>query len=150
MPSSAEVKLMETVQLYRCLYDKHVAAYKHGKREKKNAWEAVAKEMELSVEECQRLYNVRRTAFARHLKKVRSTVRSGVGRDDLLPIAAEWQHMRWLICHIAHRKTHESVEEEARPEDECLRLLNETQQVDIMVEPDTEGKSFLHQAHYYQ
>ncbi|XP_071950261.1 uncharacterized protein [Antedon mediterranea] len=134
MPSSTEVRVFDAIQAYLCLYDKNTKEYKSGKREKKNAWEAVSKEVNVAVEECQRIYNTRRTAFSRHLKKVRASIRSGAGRDDILPIGHEWEHMRWLIKHINHRKTLESEEmsislTESEASSECIRLLSETQQV---------------------
>ena len=69
---------------------------------KKNAWKEVCSKLGIERAEAQRRYNSIRTAFAKHIKKMRLS--SGSGRSDLRVLKEEFEHLRWLLVHIKHRE----------------------------------------------
>ena len=86
---------------YRCLYDKGCPEFKD-KNKKENAWTAIANELHITVKKAEDRYKNVRTVFGRYLKGLKPP--SGSGRDSIV-IKPEFEHLRWLITHIDHRKT---------------------------------------------
>eukprot|EP00794_Sanderia_malayensis_P013138 gene13138-14491_t len=95
--------LMNCVLKYAAVYDKSCRDYKIP-LEKKNAWRQIGLELKLDWTEAQKRYNSIRTNFSKYIKRQRS-IRSGSGIGDVPEIKPEYEHLRWLLTHIQHRRS---------------------------------------------
>ena len=95
--------LMNCVRNYRVIYDNSLKDFKVPSK-KNNAWKEISAKLGIELEYAKRRYNSIRTKFSKYLKRVKST-QSGSERNDLLEIREEFEHLRWLLVHIKHRKS---------------------------------------------
>ncbi|XP_033097936.1 uncharacterized protein LOC117101932 [Anneissia japonica] len=96
MATADEVKFMELVQQYPCLYDKGCTHYKN-KTTRQNAWKAIAEELgDPNAEILVKKYKAIRDKFVKHLTKKNP---SGSGNDFL--IEERYEYLRWLLPHTA-------------------------------------------------
>lgn len=95
--------LMSCVRKYPAVYDKSCRDYKIPLK-KKNAWKAIGLELSIDWAEAQTRYNSIRTNFSKYIKRQRS-IRSGSGIGDVPEIKPEYEHLRWLLTHIQHRRS---------------------------------------------
>eukprot|EP00795_Rhopilema_esculentum_P004065 gene4065-20242_t len=107
-------KLMDCIRNYRSIYDKKCKGYKVPQK-KKNAWKEVSAQLGIDIDEAQRRYNSIRTNFAKYIKRMRASARSGSGRADLPEIREEFEHLRWLLIHIKHRESTSNIKRKPRP-----------------------------------
>ncbi|XP_022100414.1 uncharacterized protein LOC110984488 [Acanthaster planci] len=103
-------ELMETIRKYEAIYNTSGEYHKAGKMLKKDAWAAVADELNLDIAEVQNRYGNIRTVFSRYLKKIRREQAGGVGPGtsrlgDDISIKEGFEYLRWLIPHIRPRNT---------------------------------------------
>ncbi|XP_065177935.1 uncharacterized protein LOC135808640 [Sycon ciliatum] len=97
-----ERQFMESIRQHRVLYDRTCQEYRENKM-RANAWHDVCKETGLPLNEVQKRYSTVRTRLSRYLKSLYES--SGEGWTDDLPMPREFEHVRWLIVHIRHRKS---------------------------------------------
>ena len=97
----SERELMDLVRQYRVLYDKGVKGFRD-RTLKENAWSEIAQKLNMTPKEAECKYNSQRTMFGRYIKQLKPA--SGAGRESVI-VKPEFEHMRWLICHIDHRRT---------------------------------------------
>ena len=113
--------LMSTIREFLCLYDKGCPDYKIPTK-KENAWRAVSEKVGFPVEMCTTRYTSIRTQFSRYIKDIRPP--SGAGRESI-SLKKEFEHLRWLICHIKHRDqtSNFKIEEDVEAEGESNKSL---------------------------
>ena len=79
-----EERLAMGVQKYPCLYDKAVSAF-HNNNQKKNAWEAVAKDIGLETREtAKNAFTSLRTKYVRRKKTLKDLKRSGTDAEKVM------------------------------------------------------------------
>ena len=84
MGKADEERLAIGVQKYPCLYDKAVSAF-HNKNQKKNAWEAVAKDIGLETgEAAKNAFTSLRTKYVRRKKTLKDLKRSGTDAEKVM------------------------------------------------------------------
>ena len=85
--------------LYPCLYDKAVSAI-HNKNQKKNAWEAVAKDIGLETgEAAKNAFTSLRTKYVRRKKTLKDLKRSGTDAEKVMKAEKdmrEYLFLSWL------------------------------------------------------
>ena len=95
--------LMSCVRTYPAVYNKSCRDYKIPLK-KKNAWKEIGLALNIDWAEAQTRYNSIRTNFSKYIKRQRS-IRSGSGIGDVPEIKPEYEHLRWLLTHIQHRRS---------------------------------------------
>ncbi|XP_038060216.1 uncharacterized protein LOC119731210 [Patiria miniata] len=101
-------ELMETIRKYEAIYNSTGEYHKNGKMLKKDAWAAVADELNIDIAEAQNRYGNIRTVFSRYLKTIRRQQTGGGGPGTYrlgedVPIKDGFEYLRWLIAHIKPR-----------------------------------------------
>ena len=93
MRKADEERLAIGVQKYPCLYDKAVSAFRN-KNQKKNAWEAVAKDIGLELgEAAKNAFTSLRTRYVRQKKTLKDLRRSGTNAENDM---WEYLFLRWF------------------------------------------------------
>ena len=84
MGKADEERLVIGVQKYSCLYDKAVSVF-HNKNQKKNVWEAVAKDIGLETgEAAKNAFRSLRTKYVRQKKTLKNLKRSGNDAEKVM------------------------------------------------------------------
>ena len=112
MENISDESLMENIREYKAIYDRYCKAFKD-RNLKRNAWVELEKKLEVPRDTLEKRYNSIRTAFGRYLKANKPA--SGSGRDSIT-IAAEYEHLRWLITYIKQRTATSSNHPKTHPE----------------------------------
>ena len=94
------------VQKYPCLYHKAVSAF-HNKNQKKNAWEAVAKDIGLETgEAAKNAFPSLRTKYVRRKKNLKDLKRSGTDAEKVMKaekVMREYLFLSWLDSFVYGR-----------------------------------------------
>ena len=103
MGKADEERLVIGVQKYPCLYDKAASAF-HNKSQKKNAWEAVAKDIGLEIgEAAKNAFTSLRTKYVRQKKTLK---RSGTDAEKVMKAEKdmrEYLFLSWLDSFVYER-----------------------------------------------
>ena len=101
-----EERLAIGVQKYPCLYDKAVSAF-HNKNQKKNAWEAVAKDIGLETgEAAKNAFTSLRTKYVRRKKTLKDLKRFGTDAEKVMKAEKdmrEYLFLSWLDSFVYER-----------------------------------------------
>ena len=106
MGKADEERLAIGVQKYPCLYDKAVSTF-HNKNQKKNAWEAVAKDIGLDTgEAAKNAFTSLRTKYVRRKKTFKELKRSGADAEKVMKAEKdmrEFLFLSWLDSFVYER-----------------------------------------------
>ena len=106
MGKADEERLAIGVQKYPCLYDKAVSAF-HNNNQKKNAWEAVAKDIGLETgEAAKNAFTSLRTKYVRRKKTLKDLKRSGTDAGKVMKTEKdmrEYLFLSWLDSFVYER-----------------------------------------------
>ena len=94
------IQFLDEVHKFDCLYNKFSKDFKN-KFKKYNCWIKIGEKFGLSPEEAEKKFRNIRTAYGRHLRRMRSTP-SGSGRSAVPKIDV---NLEWPSTSITHRKT---------------------------------------------
>ena len=94
------IQFLDEVHKFDCLYNKFSKDFKN-KFKKYNCWIKIGEKFGLSPEEAEKKFHYIRTAYGRHLRRMRS-IPSGSGRSAVPKIDV---NLEWLSTSITHRKT---------------------------------------------
>lgn len=81
------LKLIELYQNYECLWDTAHRDYKN-KLKKLDAWDSIAKTLDVSVKEVESKVHTLRSQFTRERKKFKCSKKTGSGSEDLF--SSKW------------------------------------------------------------
>ena len=90
-------QIMDAIQSYPVLYDKSLKQFRDI-NVKDNAWKAIAEMVELSVEECQRVYKYKRTQLSKYLLSRKGA--SGAGAKDVSQVNLSFEGKPKFMCLI--------------------------------------------------
>ena len=103
MGKADEERLAMGVQIYPYLYDKAVSAF-HNENQKKNAWEAVAKDIGLEIREATKnAFTIYRTKYVRRKKTLKDLKRSGTDAEKVMKAEKdmrEYLFLGWLDSFV--------------------------------------------------
>ena len=106
MGKADEERLAIGVQKYPCLYDKAVSVF-HDKYQKKNAWEAVAKNIGIETSEAAKnAFTSLRTKYVRRKKTLKDLKRSGTDAEKVMESEKDmWKYLflSWLDSFVYNR-----------------------------------------------
>ena len=106
MGKADEARLAIGVQKYPCLYDKAVSAF-HNINQKKNAWEPVAKDIDLETGEAvKNAFTSLRTNYVKRKKTLKNLKRSGTDSEKVMKAEKdmrEYLFLSWLDSFVYER-----------------------------------------------
>ena len=94
------IRFLDEVHKFDCIYKKFSKDFKN-RFKKYNCWIKIGEKCGLSPEEAEKKFRNIRTAYGRHLRRMRS-IPSGPGRSAVPKIDV---NLEWLSTSITHRKT---------------------------------------------
>ena len=126
------IQFLDEVHKFDCLYNKFSKDIKN-KFKKYNCWIKIGDKFGLSPEEAEKKFRNIRTAYGRHLRRMRS-IPSGSGRSAVPKIDV---NLEWLSTSITHRRTvsNFAVDED---QDEEVEAAGGTDAIIGLAEEDTE------------
>ncbi|XP_048481508.1 uncharacterized protein LOC125489531 [Plutella xylostella] len=122
------LKLIELYQNYECLWDTAHREYKN-KLIKQDAWDSIAKTLDVPVKEVESKVHTLRSQFSRERKKLKSSKKTGTGSDDVLNIT--WFAYKPLLFLIKGETT-TGNKDTIKNHVSCLLLLNTKTRYEIM------------------
>ena len=115
------ILFLDEVHKFDCLYNKFTKDFKN-KFKKYNCWIKIGDKFGLSPEEAEKKFRNIRTAYGRHLRRMRS-IPSGSGRSAVPKIDA---NLEWLSTSITHRKTVSNFAVDEEQDEEVEAADNDT------------------------
>ena len=139
MGKADEERLAIGVQKYPCLYDKAVSAF-HNKNQKKNAWEAVAKDIDLETGEAAKdTFTSLRTKYVRRKKTLEDFKRSGTNAEKVMKAEKymrEYLFLSWLDSFVYEKNNKYNLQNKENDMEASEPLEHNINEIDRIVVDD--------------